>query len=83
MGDAEIGHAGLRHGAAVGDVDVEDAVELAEAQQDAVCERQGAAGERGPGPARHHLDASASRKLSTCTTCAVVSGSTTTIGKVR
>ena len=57
IGDGKVGHAGLRDDAAVGVVDVEDAVELAEAQDDAVSERQRAARERGPGAARHHLHA--------------------------
>ena len=56
LGDAEVGHAGLGGDGAVLPVDVEDPVELAQAQDDAVGERQGTARERGPGPARHDLD---------------------------
>ena len=56
LGDAEIGDAGLGGDGAVLVVDVEDAVELAQAQDDAVGERQGAAGERGAGAARDDLD---------------------------
>ena len=55
VGYREVGDAGLRHHAAVGEIDVEDAVELAEAEQDAVGERERAARERGAGAARHHL----------------------------
>ena len=55
--DREIGHARLDHRDAVGEVDLADAVELGHAEQHAVHERQRAAGERGAGPARHHLDA--------------------------
>src|SRR3546814_2583916 len=47
---------GLHHGAAVGEVDLQHPVELAEAEDDAVGQRQGAAGERGAGTPRHHLD---------------------------
>jgi hypothetical protein len=53
----KIGHARLDHGEAVGEVDLADAVELGHAEKDAIGERQRAAGERGTGPARHHLDA--------------------------
>ena len=57
VADREIGDAGLHHHDAVVEVDVADAVELGHAEQHAVGERQRAAGERGAGPARHHLDA--------------------------
>ena len=57
MGDRQVGHARLHHGAAVRVVDLEDAVELGEAQQDAVLQRQRSSGQRGAGAARHHLDA--------------------------
>ena len=53
----EIGDAGLDHGDAVVEVDLADALELGHAEQHAVAERQRAARQRGPGPARHHLDA--------------------------
>ena len=55
--DGEIGHPGLDHGHAICKVDLADAVELGHAEENAVGERQCAAGERGAGPARHHLDA--------------------------
>ena len=57
VGDAEVGHAGLGDDAAVLEVDLEDPVEFAQPQHDAVGERQGAARERGAGAARHDLDA--------------------------
>ena len=53
----EIGDAGLDHGDAIVKVDLADALELGHAEQHAVAERQRAARQRGPGPARHHLDA--------------------------
>ena len=53
--DGEIGHPRLDHGAAVGAVDVENPVELAEADGDPVRQRQRAAGEPGAGAARHDL----------------------------
>ena len=56
LADGEVGHARLDRRAAVGVVDVENPVELAEAEQDSVGERQRAARERGAGAARHHLD---------------------------
>ncbi len=56
LGDAEIGDAGLGGDGAVLVVDVEDPVELAQAQDDAIGERQGAAGEPGAGTARDDLD---------------------------
>ena len=56
LGDAEVGDAGLHAGAAVGVVDLQHAVELAEAQQDGVAHRHGTARERGAGAARHDLD---------------------------
>ena len=55
MADGEVGDPRLRHDAAVGEIDVEDALELAEAEQDAVGERQRAARQRRAGAARHHL----------------------------
>jgi len=57
LGDAKVGDPRLSADGAVLVVDLQDAVELAEPEHDAVGERQGAARERGPGPARHHLDA--------------------------
>ena len=56
VGDAEIGHARLSDHAAVGHVDVEDLVELAHAEKNAVGKRQGAARERRSGAARDDLD---------------------------
>ena len=56
LGDAEVGDAGLHAGAAVGVVDLEHAVELAQAQQDGVAHRHRAARQRGAGAARHDLD---------------------------
>ena len=80
----EIGHAGLDHGDAVGEVDLADAVELGHAEENAVGQRQGAARKRGAGPARHHLDAlDPWQKASTRLTCSVVSGKTTTMGSWR
>ena len=43
MGNAEIGHARLSDNAAVGDVDIEDLVELAHAEKNAVGKGQSAA----------------------------------------
>jgi hypothetical protein len=56
VGYGEVRHAGLRHHAAVRRVDLENAVEPAEAQQNAVGERQRTAGQRRAGAARHDLD---------------------------
>ena len=60
--DGEIGDSGLDHGAAVGGVDLEDAVELAEAHGHPVGEGQRAARKPGAGAARHHLDAARTAK---------------------
>ena len=57
LADGEIGHPGLGHHHAVVEIDLADALELAKAQQHAIGQRQRAAGQRGPGAARHHLDA--------------------------
>jgi len=57
VGDAEIGDARLRHHAAVGIVDLEDAAEAAHDQQHGVLQRQRAARQRGAGAARHDADA--------------------------
>ena len=84
LGDREVGHARLRHHHAVVEVDLADAVELGHAEQHAVGERQRAAGQRGAGAARHHLDALAMAiARGSRLTCSVVSGSTTTIGSAR
>ena len=55
--DRKIGDAGLDHGDAIVEIDGADAIELGHAEQDAVAERQRAARQRGPRPARHDLDA--------------------------
>ena len=57
LADGEIGDAGLGHHHAVVEIDLADALELAEPEQHAVGQRQRAAGQRGAGAARHHLDA--------------------------
>ena len=57
FGDREIGDAGLDPRVAVGEVDLEDAVHLGQAEDDRVLLRDGAAGERGAGAARHDVDA--------------------------
>ena len=56
LGDGEVGDARLHHGAAVVIVHLEDAVELAHGEQDAVLQRQRAARQRGTAAARHDLD---------------------------
>ena len=56
LGDAEVGDARLHTGAAIGVVDLEHAVELAQPQQDRIAHRHGAAGQRRAGAAGHHLD---------------------------
>jgi hypothetical protein len=53
----KIGDAGLDHGEAVLEIDGADALELGHAEQHAVAQRQGAAGQRRSGPARYQLDA--------------------------
>ena len=57
VADRKIGDTRLRHHDAVVKIDVADAVELGHAEQHAVRERKRAAGQRGAGPAWHHLDA--------------------------
>ena len=84
VGDRQIGDARLHHRDAVVEIDLADAVELGHAEQHAVGERQRAAGQRGAGAARHHLDAlvvAIAQHLRE--TCSVVSGSTTTMGSWR
>src|SRR3546814_13843997 len=56
-GDGEVGHPRLHHGAAVVEVDLQHAVEFAEAEDDAVGQRQRPTGQRGAGAARHYLHA--------------------------
>ena len=82
-GDGEIGDAGLDPGGAVGEVDVEDAVHLGDADDDRVLLRDGAAGERGAGAARHHLDALLMAEAQHGATSSVVRGSTTASGTRR
>ena len=57
VGDADVGHPGLHHGAAVGIVDVEDAVHPHQPDHHRIRQRQRAAGQRGAGAARHHAHA--------------------------
>ena len=57
LADGQIGHAGLGHHGAVVEIDLADALEFAQAQQHRIGQRQRAAGQRGAGAARHHLDA--------------------------
>ena len=55
LGDAEVGDPRLHAGAAVGVVDLENAVELAHGQQDRVAHRHRPARQRGAAAARHDL----------------------------
>ena len=71
LGDAEVGDAGLGGDGAVLEVDVEDAVELAHAQDDAVGERQRPAGQAGPGAARDDLDLLRVAEAQDAATCPV------------
>ncbi|MGY4348332.1 hypothetical protein ACVWXM_004799 [Bradyrhizobium sp. GM7.3] len=57
LADREVGDAGFGDDGAVVEIDLADALELAEAQKHAVFQRQRAAGQRGAGAAGHHLDA--------------------------
>ncbi len=54
VGDADIGHARLHDGAAIGVVDVEDLVHPHHADDDRILHRQRAAGQRRAGAARDH-----------------------------
>ena len=83
LADRKVGDAGLGDNDAIVEIDLADALEFAESQQHAVGERQRAAGQRGAGAARHHLDALRMAIGRTFDTCSVVSGSTTTIGGWR
>ena len=56
IADGEVGDAWLHHGAAVVLVDLQNAVELAEAEQDTVLKRQRAARQGRSRAARHHAD---------------------------
>ena len=55
--DGEIAHAGLDPRGAILDVDLENAIELREAEENSVGEGKGAAGKPGTGSAGHHRDA--------------------------
>ena len=57
LADREVGHPGLGHHHAIVEIDLADALEFAQPQQHAIGQRQRAAGQRGAGAARHHLDA--------------------------
>ena len=57
IGDADIGDAGLHRGAAIGVVDVEDAVHPHQPDHHRVRHRQRPAGQRCAGAARHHAHA--------------------------
>ena len=57
LAEGEVGHPGLGHHGAVIEVDLADALELAEAEQHRVGQRQRAARQRGAGAARNDLDA--------------------------
>ncbi|MNF43929.1 hypothetical protein D3C85_495470 [compost metagenome] len=57
LGNRQVAHAGLDPGEAPGRVDLEDLVEARQHQQDALFQRQGAAGQAGAGTARHHRHA--------------------------
>ena len=57
LADGEIGHARFGHDHAVVEIDLADALEFAKPEQHAIGQRQRAAGQRGAGAARHHLDA--------------------------
>ena len=74
---------GLGDHAAVLEVDLEDPVELAQAQDDAVGERQGAARERGAGTPRHDLDPLRVAEPQDLGDLCVVLGRTTAIGTLR
>ncbi len=60
-GDRQIGHAGLRHHAAVLQIDLADAVHPGHREQDAVGARQRPARQRRPRAARHHRHAMLAR----------------------
>ena len=84
LGDGEVGDAGLHARGAVVEIDVEDAVHLGDAEDDGVLLREGAAGERGAGAARHDLDAiGVAEPAAPPTTSSVVDGSTTASGILR
>ncbi len=62
--DREIGDAGLDARVAVGEVDLENAAHLAQAEDDRVLLRNGAAGQRGSRAARHDVDAANRGRIS-------------------
>ena len=57
LGDRQVAHAGLHAGEAAFAVDLENLVEARHHQQDALLQRQCAAGQTGTGAARHHRHA--------------------------
>ena len=57
VADRKVGDPRLDHGAAIVVVDFQDAIEFAETEQNAILERQGAAGQRRPRATGHDLDA--------------------------
>ena len=83
LGNREIGDAGLDPRVAVGEIDLEDAGHLGEADDDRVLLRDRAAGERSAGAARHDVDARLAAERSTRATSSVVRGSATASGMRR
>ena len=83
LGNREIGDAGLDPRIAVGEVDLEDAAHLGQADDDRVFLRDGAAGERRAGAARHDIDASSRQSCRTRATSSVERGSATASGRRR
>ncbi|MNZ84663.1 hypothetical protein D3C78_1034270 [compost metagenome] len=57
LGDGQVAHAGLHASIAALRVDLEDAIEARHHQQDALLERQRAAGQAGASAARYHRHA--------------------------
>ena len=84
LADGEIGDAGLGHHHAVVEIDLADALEFAEAQQHAHRPSGSAPPDSEvPEPRGTTLMPCSKQYFSTCETCSVVSGSTTTIGGWR
>jgi hypothetical protein len=54
LADGQVAHPALHHGRAAGGVDLQDAVELGQAQGHPQCMRHGATRQAGAGAARHH-----------------------------
>ena len=63
LGDRQVAHAGLHAGEAAFAVDLENLVEARHHQQDALLQRQCAAGQTGTGAARHHRYATGMAEL--------------------